>query len=65
MSSGEGNRCHVGPEAMKRGMNQWRHSGPYTSKGKPEEGEYSYWTLDLGQIWKEGKVEEVEDTYWG
>lgn len=64
-SPGEGNRCHVGPEAMNRGMDQWPNSGPYPAPGKQGEGEYSYWTMHLGDIWKEGKMEEGEDTYWG
>ncbi len=60
-----GNRCLVGPEAFKHGMNQWINYGPYTVKGKNCEGKYQYWLMDLGDIWREGKIEPGEDTYWG
>ncbi len=53
IEAGDGNRCHVGPEAMKRGMDQWRNSGPYSVCGKPGEGEYSYWAMDFRSIWPE------------
>ena len=64
-SGGEGNRCHAGPKAMKKGLNKWHNSGPYTLKGKGNEGEYQYWTICLGDIWKEGIIEDGEDTFWG
>jgi class 3 adenylate cyclase len=64
-ADGEGNRCHVGPEAMKHGMKEWHNSGPYTISGKPDEVEYTYWRLHFDNIWKEGFIEEGEDTYWG
>ena len=64
-SVGEGNRCHVGPQAMKMGMDQWRNDGPYSEKVKPGESEYIYWSMDLGDIWIAGKIELGEDTYWG
>ncbi|MBC8466416.1 MAG: hypothetical protein H8D55_01135 [Deltaproteobacteria bacterium] len=63
---GAGNRCLVGPEAMNnRGMNQWRNHGPLTTEGKPGEGDYIYWQLVLGDIWREGKIGFDEETYWG
>jgi class 3 adenylate cyclase len=65
-SGGEGNRCLVGPEAFnKHGMNQWMNSGPYSVKGKNNEGDYLYWELDLGDVWREGQMEPGEETYWG
>lgn len=64
-AAGEGNRCHVGPEAMKRGMDEWWNAGPYSVKGKPGEGEYVYWSMDLGDIWREGRIGPGEDRYWG
>lgn len=63
--AGEGNRCNVGPEAMKNGLNQWWNHGPYKKKAKPGEDEYIYWQLNLGDIWIEGEIEPDEDTYWG
>lgn len=62
---GQGNRCHVGTEAMRRGFDQWRNSGPFSAKGKPGESEYPYWQMVLGDIWREGKIDTGEDTYLG
>jgi class 3 adenylate cyclase len=64
-SCGEGNRCNVGPEAMDRGINEWSAEGPYSISGKHNKGDYTYWVIDLGDIWREGVIEEGEDTYWG
>ena len=65
-SAGFGNRCLVGQEAMNsHGMNQWMNNGPYFVKGKPGEGDYVYWQLDLGDIWREGKIGADDETYWG
>jgi class 3 adenylate cyclase len=63
--AGRGNRCNVGPEAMKTGLNQWINHGPYKKKGKPGEDQYIYWQLKLGDIWIEGEIEPDEETYWG
>ena len=51
LAGGEGNRCNVGPGAMKHGMDQWWNNGPYSIKGKPGEGEYVYWEMSLGEVW--------------
>jgi len=64
-SAGEGNRCHVGPKAMEKGMDQWWNEGPYKTEGKTGEGEYTYWSMELGDIWRSGKINSGEDTYWG
>jgi class 3 adenylate cyclase len=64
-NAGKGNRCNVGPEAMKHGLNQWLNHGPYKIKGKPGENEYIYWQLNLEDIWIEGDIDPDEDTYWG
>jgi class 3 adenylate cyclase len=65
-SAGVGNKCLVGPEAMNNhGMNRWINNGPYSVKGKPGEGDYFYWELDLGDIWREGKIDPGKETYWG
>lgn len=61
LSAGFGNRCLIGPEAMNnRGMDKWKNSGPYSVKGKPGEGDYVFWQLDLGDIWRESKIGEDE-----
>jgi len=66
LAAGDGNRCLVGPEAMNsRGLNQWRNYGPFTIHGKPGEGDYIYWQLALGDIWREGYIGSDDDTFWG
>ena len=64
-SAGMGNRCLIGPRAMEEGMNKWRCEGPFTIAGKTDEGDYTYWQLGLGDIWREGFIEPGEDKYWG
>ena len=65
-TGGEGNRCLVGPEAFnKGGLGEYTNSGPYSVNGKNNEGNYSYWELDLGDIWREGRIESGDETYWG
>lgn len=51
LSGGKENRCNVGPEAMKHGMDQWWNDGPYWVAGKPGEGEYIYWEMFLSDVW--------------
>lgn len=51
------NRCNVGPEAMKHGMDQWWNDGPYSVDGKPGEGKYIYWEMPLGDVWPD--LEEI------
>ena len=66
LSGGVGNRCLVGPEALNNhGMNQWNNNGPYSVNVKSGKGKYIYWELDLGDIWKDDKIEPGEETYWG
>jgi len=62
---GEGNRCHIGPEAMNRGLDQWWNDGPYITKGKQGEGEYTYWAIDLGDIWRKGTIKSCGSTCLG
>ena len=38
---------------------------PFTITGKNGEGDYTYWQLDLGDVWVEGAIESGEDKYWG
>ena len=64
--AGIGNRCLVGPNAINHhGMNSWSNRGPYTVKGKPGEGDYIYWELELGDVWIAGEIESCDETYWG
>jgi class 3 adenylate cyclase len=63
--AGMGNRCHVGPKAMEQGFSQWRNFGPYSTKGKAGEDAYQYWQMALGDIWKEGAVDLLEESYLG
>ena len=61
MSAGEGNRCLVGPEAYKKGLNQWCKDEPETTTGKKGEPEYEYYNLDLNEIWRN----DPDESYWG
>jgi len=64
-NAGIGNRCLIGPQAMKEGMNMWSCEGPFTIAGKNGEGDYTYWQLDLSDVWVEGVIEPDEDKFWG
>jgi hypothetical protein len=58
-----GNRCHVGPNAASRGLDSYPMKGPYKTEGKPGEGFYEYFHLDLSDIWLEGKRRPGRRTY--
>lgn len=58
-SGGEGNRCLVGPKALEQGLSQWVHHGPYTVEGKKGESPYTYYQLELSDIWQEGTSDEA------
>jgi class 3 adenylate cyclase len=64
-TAGVGNRCNIGPEAMKNGMNIWWTKGPFLVDGKIGEGEYEYWSLNLTDVWREGMIGAGEATYHG
>lgn len=66
-AAGEGNRCLVGPRAATmRDLGPFGLSGPYTISGKAHESAYEYWSLDLGEIWREIKGGSTgTETYWG
>jgi class 3 adenylate cyclase len=53
-AAGKGNRCLIGPKAAKQGLNQYSHRGPFTVKGKAGEKRYTYFELDLDDIWWTG-----------
>ena len=59
-----GNRCLVGPKAYENGMDffTYNHGGPDTVEGKKGEELYTYYQVNLGDIWREG---ESEESYWG
>jgi len=62
-TAGYGNRCHVGPNAALE-LEEYGISGPFTIKGKGVEGDYGYYKLDMSDIWREGLLEDGEETYW-
>ncbi|WP_420211109.1 hypothetical protein ACN8ZM_25555 [Burkholderia aenigmatica] len=64
IAAGAGNRCHIGPAAYNAGMDAWL-SGQTTLEvdGKRGEPAYSYYELDLGDIWIEGQRDDGE-YYW-
>lgn len=59
-----GNRCLIGPKAFEKGLNNYvrDEDGPFKVKGKKGEQSYTYYKLDLGDIWREG---DSEESYWG
>ncbi len=59
--AGKGNRCNIGPRAYEMGLKDYRVEGPYTVDGKPGEGTYTYYQLDLGDIWQ---VDSLEEYFW-
>ena len=65
-AAGEGNRCLLGPQAAQLVTAAgYGLLGPYKVGGKCHEGEFEYYQLELGDIWREGGLEEGADTYWG
>ncbi|HET6568771.1 MAG TPA: adenylate/guanylate cyclase domain-containing protein, partial [Rhodothermales bacterium] len=54
-SAGAGNRCLVGAKAAEAGLSQYGLDGPYTIEGKPGEGDYVYYKLDLADAWLSGE----------
>jgi len=59
-----GNRCLIGPNAYQNDLNSYTFQSrkAFKVKGKPGEGNYSYYQLDLSDIWREG---ESTESYWG
>jgi class 3 adenylate cyclase len=53
-SAGKGNRCLFGPEAAKQGLDDYSHRGPFKVRGKAGEKLYTYFELDLDDIWWTG-----------
>lgn len=65
-SGGVGNRCHIGPVAAAMPpFNAYTLDGPLSVRGKAREGAYTYYQLDLGDIWIEGRRKKGKETFWG
>ncbi|MGO9020618.1 MAG: hypothetical protein ACLQVJ_19940 [Syntrophobacteraceae bacterium] len=67
---GEGNRCVLGRVAgarMAKVVAADYLEGPYRHvlTGKEHEGEYEYYFLDLGDIWRAGHIGSEDESYWG
>ncbi len=59
----KGNRCLVGPNAFAMGLKDYCYDIGYSEvKGKPGEGKYICYKMNLGDVWIEGKSKE---SYWG
>jgi len=66
LSPGKGNRCHIGPVAATMNpFSGYALEGPLKTKGKKGEPEYTYYQLDLGNIWAEGPRKKGKETFWG
>ena len=63
-AAGKGNRCLIGPNAVKFGLDNYGHRllGPFNIEGKSGEPIYEYHELDIGDYWRAG---ETTETYWG
>lgn len=65
-AGGVGNRCLLGPTAAKMVSDVFQGvHGPYEVRGKTGESDYTYYELDLSDLWLEGKREPGEESYWG
>ena len=63
-AAGVGNRCLLGPAAAEQ-LAGYTIEGPWDVPGKGKEGKYKYYELPLGDEWREGDPDEMEETYWG
>jgi class 3 adenylate cyclase len=63
MEAGFGNRCNIGPNAYNKGLKDFidENDGPFLIEGKKGENTYTYYELDLGDIWREG---DSKESYW-
>ncbi len=65
ITKGVGNRIFYGPNAAKNGLKDFQSTGPFNVKGKNGEDDYTYYKLDMSNIWVEGERSEGQDSYWG
>lgn len=63
LNAGSGNRCLVGPSAVKHGFSNYQLEGPSFIAGKSGEPSYEYFKFDLEDIWIEG-VPGDGYSYW-
>lgn len=61
MAGGQGNRCNVGPKAYRQGLFQYTDSAILSVGGKAGESPYTYYNLDLDDVWRNDK----DESYWG
>jgi hypothetical protein len=59
--AGSRNRCLVGPKAAEIGLNRYPLEGAFSVQGKKGENEYTYFELDLSDVWRAG---ELKESYW-
>ncbi|MEK7674812.1 MAG: adenylate/guanylate cyclase domain-containing protein [Verrucomicrobiota bacterium] len=65
-SGGVGNRCHIGPIAAAMApFSGYTLHGPRSVRGKAREGVYTYYELDLSDIWVEGRRKKGKETFLG
>lgn len=65
IGAGDGNRCFVGPNAVSLIQAAgYGLEGPFEFVGK-KSATFTYFELDLGDIWREGSRSPNDDTYWG
>jgi class 3 adenylate cyclase len=56
--AGKGNRCLLGPVAAEMVQEECDLKGPYKLKGKEGEPLYTYYRMDLSEVWLEGPVSD-------
>lgn len=59
-----GNRCIVGPQAMKMGLDNYPYSGPMSIAGKEGEPNFEFFHLDMSDVWIEGDRDKKGNGYW-
>ena len=64
-AGGLGNRILYGPAAGEQGLLRFTSDGPFNIQGKAGEPEYTYYQLDMSDIWREGERLPGSETYWG
>ena len=65
ISAGAGNRCLYGPVAAQEGLRHYSSTGPFSVEGKLGEPAYTYYQLDMSDIWREGERESDKESFGG